>query len=135
MKTISRKKPDRLSVGRTRKNIKGTNIEFELRSLNHDEFDSVFIEGVEMFRFQGTHGHMEPKNFGSGQLLFTDSKFRNPQYFNFSELSKVQDFITGIGLAGDKLIVQVYDQYQERKLQLVYVAPSWLIQREKERME
>ncbi|WP_257154798.1 hypothetical protein [Bacillus toyonensis] len=135
MKTANCKKPDRLSVVRTKKQVSAIPVEFELRSLNYDEFDSVFIEGVEMFRFQGTHGHMEPKNFGSGQLLFTDSKFRNPQYFNFSELSKVQDFITGIGLTKNKLIVQVYDQHQERKLQLVYVAPSWLIQREKERMK
>ncbi|MEC2463386.1 hypothetical protein P9X10_00545 [Bacillus cereus] len=105
---------------------KAKNIPFEFVNTDQDDFGSVFIKGVLMFRFQGTHGHMRPSNFGSGQLSFTDSKFRNVQYFNFSRLYEVKDFITGIGLVGDKLIVQVYDKYSERKLQLVYHAPSWI---------
>ncbi|AFQ30088.1 hypothetical protein BK764_11580 [Bacillus thuringiensis serovar israelensis] len=135
MKTVTRKKTDRLSVVRTKKQVSAIPIEFEFRNTDEEDFGTIFIDGVVVFRFNKTNARMNPQKFSNGKLSFTDSKFRDEYHFNFNTISEVKDLVKGIGLTENKLIVQVHDQYQERKLQLVYVAPSWLIQREKERMK
>lgn len=111
-------------------NTKVVNIPFEFKKLDNVTNGTITVDGRTVLIFDPIYRreHSIPSDFDGGYLALSSLDKNEREHFFFNSEYDVPKLITGIGLQNNLLIVQVNDAYVERKTQLTFFAPSWLVE-------
>ncbi|PHE64354.1 hypothetical protein COF68_05800 [Bacillus toyonensis] len=109
---------------------KVVNVPFVFKRLSDVTNGTISVDGRPVLVFDPISGREQeiPSGSNGGYLALSSLDKMEREHFFFNSEHDVQKMVTGIGLRNNLLIVQINDMYMERKTQITFFAPSWLIE-------